>query len=98
MESNGLPDKIHMSQATADLLKEAGKNHWLTARDELIKAKGKGDMQTYWATVRSSDGHQSVTTTRTRTVSSTRSSDSSDEAILSSLSKTVLREGPNSYH
>ena len=48
MESTGLKDKIQISQDTADLLVEAGKTHWFTKRDELVKAKGKGELQTYW--------------------------------------------------
>ena len=50
MESNGLPNKIHVSQTTADLLTVAGKGLWLTKREELIEAKGKGKMQTWWVT------------------------------------------------
>jgi Adenylate and Guanylate cyclase catalytic domain len=48
MESNGVPNKIHASQATADLLVAAGKGLWLIKRDDLIEAKGKGKMQTWW--------------------------------------------------
>ena len=56
MESNGLPNKIHVSQATADLLTAGGKGFWLTQREELIEAKGKGKMQTWWAKPTSSKG------------------------------------------
>jgi class 3 adenylate cyclase len=48
MESNGERNKIHVSQTTADLLVAAGKQHWVTKREELIEAKGKGKMQTFW--------------------------------------------------
>ena len=34
-----------VSQSTADLLTAAGKKHWLTAREDLVEAKGKGKMQ-----------------------------------------------------
>jgi class 3 adenylate cyclase len=51
MESNGLRDKIQVSQDTADLLLAAGKSKWLTRREEKVVAKGKGDMQTYWVAV-----------------------------------------------
>jgi hypothetical protein len=37
-----------VSQKTADLLTEAGKGHWVSARDTLVSAKGKGMLQTYW--------------------------------------------------
>jgi class 3 adenylate cyclase len=62
MESNGLREKIQVSEATANLLIEAGKQSWVTARDELVTAKGKGDMQTYWLEANSGDGKSVVTT------------------------------------
>ena len=49
MESNGVRSKIHISQSTADLLLAAGKDHWITKRETLVEAKGKGLLQTYWA-------------------------------------------------
>jgi Adenylate and Guanylate cyclase catalytic domain/3'5'-cyclic nucleotide phosphodiesterase len=51
MESTGQRDKIQCSQSTADLLKAAGKGSWVKARDELVNAKGKGQLQTYWIDV-----------------------------------------------
>lgn len=42
IESNGLRDKIQVSQYTAQLLTAAGKGSWLKKRDDLIEAKGKG--------------------------------------------------------
>lgn len=48
MESNGERGKIQVSQTTADLLMEAGKESWLTPRTEKVAAKGKGMLQTYW--------------------------------------------------
>lgn len=48
MESNGVPSKIQCSQKTADLLIAAGKRHWLEKRPDLVEAKGKGKLQTYW--------------------------------------------------
>lgn len=40
MESNGMRDRIHVSQETADLLIEAGKSQWITKREDKIVAKG----------------------------------------------------------
>ena len=37
-----------MSKETADLLSSAGKGHWIQARQDLVTAKGKGTMKTYW--------------------------------------------------
>jgi hypothetical protein len=51
MESKGKPRHIQVSQATADLLIEAGKEHWVTPREEKIVAKGKGELQTYWVSL-----------------------------------------------
>lgn len=48
MESTGQPNKIHVSQETADLLAAAGKSQWLRTRREKVVAKGKGELQTYW--------------------------------------------------
>jgi Adenylate and Guanylate cyclase catalytic domain len=41
MESSGMKDKIHISQATATLLEASGKSHWLTQREELLDVKGR---------------------------------------------------------
>jgi Adenylate and Guanylate cyclase catalytic domain len=49
MESTGKANKIQISQETANLLNDAGKSHWITPRDTLVEAKGKGTIQTYWA-------------------------------------------------
>lgn len=60
MESNGTPNLIQVSQKTADLLTAAGKGQWLARRTELISAKGKGLVQTYWVEPK---GTQSTTGT-----------------------------------
>jgi hypothetical protein len=48
MESTGFRGKIHISQTTADLICAAGKAHWIKPREDLVQAKGKGMMKTYW--------------------------------------------------
>ena len=75
MESLGVKNMIQVSQETADLIAAAGKQHWLTARDDLVKAKGKGELQTYWITPRRrssiprSTNHEGVKTlTRVKSV------------------------------
>jgi class 3 adenylate cyclase len=45
MESNGVTGRVQVSQATADLIIGAGKEHWVLPRRTLVKAKGKGEMQ-----------------------------------------------------
>lgn len=48
LESTGRPNCIHLSSETAKLLIQAGKSSWVVKRQDLVSAKGKGDMQTYW--------------------------------------------------
>jgi class 3 adenylate cyclase len=48
MESSSARNRIHVSEATANLLIEAGKSSWVTKRQDTVVAKGKGEMQTYW--------------------------------------------------
>jgi hypothetical protein len=48
MESTSERGRIQVSQETADLLMAAGKSHWLKPREELVVAKGKGELKTYW--------------------------------------------------
>jgi hypothetical protein len=50
IETSGMRDKIHISEETASLLIEAGKNNWFKPREDVIVAKGKGALQTYWLT------------------------------------------------
>lgn len=53
MESTGEGGKIQCSNATADALKEEGKDSWLTEREGGVEAKGKGRMKTYWVSIKS---------------------------------------------
>jgi 3'5'-cyclic nucleotide phosphodiesterase/Adenylate and Guanylate cyclase catalytic domain len=46
--SNGSPNKVHLSETTANLLRAAGKESWLVRREDKVSAKGKGILQTYW--------------------------------------------------
>ena len=48
IESTGKPNRIHASEATAKLLIQAGKHHWVKPREDTVVAKGKGEMKTYW--------------------------------------------------
>ena len=48
MEHNSISNRIQCSEATADLLRSAGKEHWVRPREDKVQAKGKGEVQTYW--------------------------------------------------
>lgn len=79
MESNGQRDCIHISSDTADLLRIAGKSSWIEPRTDVVAAKGKGLMRTFWIKVASNG-------------SATRSS-SRGSAGQSPLDDIVLQEG-----
>lgn len=48
IESTGLKNKIHLSKETANLLVEADKADWVREREDIVVAKGKGEIKTYW--------------------------------------------------
>ena len=51
-------NRIHISQDTADLLEKAGKGHWLVPREDVINAKGKGEMKTFWLLCKDTNASQ----------------------------------------
>ncbi|KAG7363278.1 adenylate/guanylate cyclase with integral membrane sensor [Nitzschia inconspicua] len=58
MESTGILGKIQLSQSTAQLLTAAGKGTWIHPREDVVTAKGKGAMQTYWLITKSSSQNE----------------------------------------
>ena len=48
MESLSQPGKIQLSVSTAELLIDAGHASWLLEREDVVQAKGKGQLKTYW--------------------------------------------------
>jgi len=48
IESNGLRNRIHLSEQTASLIMATGRKEWVSEREDAIEAKGKGTMKTYW--------------------------------------------------
>jgi hypothetical protein len=48
MESTGIKGKVQVSKETAELLIAAGKKDWLLPREDIVVAKGKGEMRTFW--------------------------------------------------
>jgi hypothetical protein len=60
METTGLRNKIHVSSETADLITEAKKESWLTLREDVVVAKGKGALQTFWLTTKQGSRSEGV--------------------------------------
>jgi len=79
MESNGIRDKIQLSQETADLLIAAGKTNWLSQREDLVYAKGKGEMQTYWLEISTRNGSSVMDSSQ----SGSSIADDSDDRVAS---------------
>lgn len=50
IESTGQSGRIHLSEETAQHLINEGKGHWIEKRAEMVSAKGKGQLVTYWVT------------------------------------------------
>jgi hypothetical protein len=48
IESSSQSGKIQISSETAEFLFKDGKGHWIEKRHDVITAKGKGTLQTYW--------------------------------------------------
>ena len=79
MESTGARNKIHISQATADLLIGADKADWVKKRESMVTAKGKGLMQTYWLSLE--DDSSDVTASNTHDTHIVRSTEISNELL-----------------
>jgi hypothetical protein len=49
-------NRIHISEETANLLETASKGHWIKPRDDLVHAKGKGELKTFWLICKDASG------------------------------------------
>ena len=95
MESTGEKSKVHVSKDTAELLIAAGKGHWVKPRKELVSAKGKGTMQTYWLEFKIEAGSQEYSApfaVSSRRESAQEDDDSLDEFVIEGLPKNDLKE------
>ena len=72
MESTGKPGCIQASKATAELLIDANRRDWVRPRRDLVEAKGKGYMETFWIEPRMNTAN-SVSTYHSTSVVSTDS-------------------------
>lgn len=78
MESTGVRGKIQVSEATAAILREHGRDHWLMQRADAVKAKGKGVLKTFWANPKMRNLSQSVVSSDGEEEPSEPSSDGSN--------------------
>ena len=62
LESTGERKRIQISEETASLIKQAGKENWIKPRKEPVVAKGKGEMKTYWLNPKSRKGSSTAGT------------------------------------
>lgn len=72
MESNGARNRIHCSKETVALLEQAGKE-WAKPREDLVHAKGKGEMQTYWIETSKTSNPSGSVSTDDRSIDTTES-------------------------
>lgn len=56
MESTCIRGRIQLSAETAEHLKGSHKEHWISPRDDLVKAKGKGELHTFWLLTDNDEG------------------------------------------
>lgn len=71
-----------MSQATAELLIAAGKEDHIVKREELVQAKGKGELQTYWVKDKKPSSGNREGSTGVRDDSDTQSEDGSRDTQI----------------
>lgn len=92
----GMKDRIQISQATRDILEQEGKAHWCTPRADVVHAKGKGKLQTYWlnpsASRSSSTGDTSSTCGELTTSSDTLSDMQTTHPILNDPQALMKRD------
>jgi hypothetical protein len=48
METSGRKGRVHLSEQTAKELIKHGKQDWIVAREDIVEAKGKGKLNTFW--------------------------------------------------
>jgi hypothetical protein len=48
METSGRKGRVHLSEQTATELIKHGKQDWIVAREDIVEAKGKGKLSTFW--------------------------------------------------
>lgn len=91
MQSTCIPNRIHLSYATATQIEKLGKGKWITKRADQVTTKGFGSLETYWLNPepeKASSEEEDATATHNRLV------DWVAETLLDKLRKIVaLRRG-----
>jgi hypothetical protein len=80
LESTSLRNRIQISEITAQLLSEAGKENWFLNREDAVEAKGKGVMKTFWLKTKNHSGSQQSVTTQSYASGSDEASETSEMA------------------
>lgn len=94
IESRGEPQKILVSDDTAELLKAGGKTNWTAPREDEIFIKGKGNIRCHWLKTKGGSGCSSSTEYTTSVASSSKFHDH-DES--SSTYSQILSAGDEYY-
>ena len=98
IESTGVRNRIQISKATAELLIDAGKGHWVIPRDDSVNVKGKGILHTFW--LKPNDefyggGSELYTTTSgSASVMSNTEDTKNHELVAKTKRKTKLQQRP----
>jgi class 3 adenylate cyclase len=91
MESSSAPSRIHGSEQTVSLLRQANKSTWAISREEKVHLKGKGTVQTFWLDPRR-EKTQSVASRNTSIRSSRLLPEISDGSLANSNSDRQQRK------
>eukprot|EP00980_Cylindrotheca_fusiformis_P018093 scaffold5810_cov109-Cylindrotheca_fusiformis.AAC.3 len=99
IETTGERNRVHLSEDTAKLLINAGKESWVKKRDGLVSAKGKGEMVTYWLTLTNRRGKKKraksvIINPDESSVSPTPAAPSSERSLASTISRRRTTLGP----
>ncbi|CAJ1941311.1 unnamed protein product [Cylindrotheca closterium] len=79
IESSGQKGKVHISDEMANILKDSGKEHWLSKREDVVNLKGLGEVPTYWL------GLQNERHSVTGSVTNHSSTESSEEIVAKNV-------------
>ena len=76
IETSGIRNRIHVSEHTANYIKEADLESWISPRDEIVSLKGKGKVSTFWL------HHQSFRVASNTNVNEVNSKEDFEEAAV----------------